>query len=187
MVVFPIVRRQLDRRALATIDVEQIEGAYQMLAERPENASAMFKLAERLYHRGLVAHAVGIGERALSTMPKDLFQQEHRALQLWRKTAPAPAPLPCLRCGQKNAADVVFCERCGGPYLAEYARGRWLGPMIAMRLVAAWAAAMVALVGLPSTLASIKDPVALVALVVLQVAVVAVLVWRAFLARGAAA
>ena len=50
-------------RELVAIDVEQIESAYQMLAEKPDNASAMFKLAERLYHRGLVAHAIGVGER----------------------------------------------------------------------------------------------------------------------------
>jgi hypothetical protein len=185
MVVFPIVRRQLDRRALVMIDVEQIEGAYAMLAEKPDNASAMFRLAERLYERGLVGHAIGIGEKALQNMPQSLFPQENRAIQLWKRAAAGPhRPLPCLECGRHNGTDSTHCEGCGAPYLAAYARGKWLGPKLAMRLVAAWVAAMVALVGIPVVATSIADPVMAFALVALQTALAAGLLWKAFVYKG---
>lgn len=187
MIVFPIVKRHLDRRELVAIDVEQIEAAYQMLSEKPDNASAMFKLAERLYHRGLVSHAVGVGERALAGMPQSLFPEENRAVNKWKHTVkPSANTLPCLECGRQNGVSTVFCEGCGAAYLALYARGRWLGSALAMRLVAAWVAAMVALVGLPYTLKSIDDTVMVVALCALQVALAGLLVWRAFIYKGAA-
>lgn len=187
MIVFPIVKRQLDRRELVAIDVEQIEAAYQMLAEKPDNASAMFKLAERLYHRGLVAHAIGVGERALSNMPQSLFPEENRAVNKWKHTVkPTTQTLPCLECGRQNVGANVYCEGCGAAYLALYARGRWLGSALALRLVAAWVAAMVTLVGLPFTLKSIDDTVMVVALCVLQLVLAGMLVWRAFIYKEAA-
>lgn len=188
MIVFPIVKRQLDRRELVAIDVEQIEAAYQMLAEKPDNASAMFKLAERLYHRGLVAHAVGIGERALSNMPQSLFPEENRAVNKWKHAVkPTTQTLPCLDCGHQNGVASLYCEGCGAAYLATYARGRWLGSAMAMRLIAAWVAAIVALVGLPFTLKSIDQIVMVVALCVLQLALAGLLVWRAFFYKAVAA
>ena len=180
MIVFPIVRRQLDKRALIAIDVEQIEGAYEMLAHKPDNAGAMFRLAERLYQRGLVAHAIGIGEKALQNMPKDLFPEENRAIQVWKRSAATPRPLPCLDCGCQNSTENVHCQRCGGPYLAAYARGKWLGPTLAIRLVASWVAAMVALVGLPVTLSSVQEPALTATLIIAQVALAGFLLWRAF-------
>ncbi len=190
MIVFPIVRRQLDRRALVAIEVEQIEGAYQMLSEKPDNASAMFKLAERLYYRGLVGHAIGIGELALAKMPQSMFPEENRAIQKWRhaaKNLTANQDLPCLVCGHRNGPAILYCESCGSNYLALYARGKWLGTTLAMRLVAAWVAAMVALVGLPMTVSSIKELPMVIALVVLQIGMAGLLLWRAFAYKGALA
>jgi hypothetical protein len=188
MIVFPVVRRQLDRRALVAIEVEQIEGAYQMLSERPDNASAMFNLAERLYYRGLVSHAIGIGELALAKMPQSLFPEENRAIQKWRHAAKSHGvarDLPCLQCGHRNGPAVLHCESCGSDYLALYARGKWLGSTLAMRLVAAWVAAMVALVGLPLTVSAIKELPMVIALSLIQVAIAGLLLWRAFVYKGA--
>ncbi len=187
MIVFPIVRRQLDRRALVAIDVEQIEGAYEMLSHKPDNASAMFKLAERLYYRGLVGHAIGIGERALSNMPQSMFPEENRAIQKWKHGVKDPnafKSLPCLECGHRNGTACLHCESCGSAYLALYARGKWLGTTLAMRLVAAWVAAMVALVGLPLTVSTVKELPLVVALSVIQLAVAGLLIWRAFIYKA---
>ena len=186
MIVFPFARRQLDRRANVEIEVEQIEKAYKTLAEMPENAAAMFKLADGLYARGLVSQAVAIADQALASMPKNVFPAEHRVVDLWRRHAPAPAsPLRCLHCGRTNDPAAVFCESCGAQYLALYARGRWLGRALAWKLVASWAAASVALVGLPVTIQVAKAAVGLSVLVAMQVGVVALLLWRAFFCKEA--
>ena len=188
MIVFPIAKRQLDRRAIIEIEVEQIEKAYKVLSERPESASALFRLADCLYGRGLVGPAVELGERALAGMPKNVFPDENRAVHRWRHAASDASlfrPLPCLECGHSNPCDVAFCGSCGASYLAAYARGKWLGSALVRRLVASWAAAVVSLLGLPLTVSAIEDVYLVVLLCSVQVGVVILLLWRAFLSKEA--
>jgi hypothetical protein len=188
MIVFPIAKRQLDRRAIIEIEVEQIENAYRALSEKPESASALFRLADCLYGRGLVGPAVELGERALLGMPKNVFPDENRAVRRWRHLARDTSlfrPLPCLQCGHSNPCGAAFCASCGAPYLAAYARGKWLGSALARRLVASWSAAVVSLLGLPLTISAIEDVFLVVLLCVVQVGLVLLLLWRAFLNKEA--
>ncbi|HXH60893.1 MAG TPA: hypothetical protein VNI20_05995 [Fimbriimonadaceae bacterium] len=186
LIVFPVVKRQLDRQALIKIDVEQIERVYEMIAQKPNNAMLKFKLADALYTRGLVGHAVKIAEESLEGAPKDAFRNEYRTLERWKRAVRDPShyrPIRCLRCGQSNGAGEVHCSRCGAPYLSEYARGRWLGKALAKRLVASWVAASVSLVGLPLVLQADMDLAPKVLLVVVQMAVAGVLMWHAFVRK----
>jgi hypothetical protein len=80
---------------------------------------------------------------------------------------------------------VAFCGSCGAPYLAAYARGKWLGSALARRLVASWAAVVVSLLGLPLTVSVIEDVYLVVLLCVVQVGIVMLLLWRAFLSKEA--
>ncbi|MCH7946032.1 MAG: zinc ribbon domain-containing protein, partial [Armatimonadetes bacterium] len=190
MIVFPIAKRHLDRRAMIQIEILQIESAYRVLAIKPDHAPAKFKLAESLYARGLVGPAIGVGEAALAGMPKSLFPEENVTVGRWKaqaKGSELQRQIPCLECGRPNKAGAIHCERCGSPFLSAYARGRWLGPSLARKLVASWVAAAVALVGLPLTLGTdLVTGWAAFAAAALQAALVAVLLWRAFGRRGAA-
>ena len=64
MIVFPIIKRHLDRRAMIKIEILQIKSAYRVLAIKPDHGPAKFRLAESLYARGLVGLAVNVGEAA---------------------------------------------------------------------------------------------------------------------------
>ena len=185
LIVFPIARRQMDKREMILIDIEQIERSYETLSKRPGNAVTRFKLAETVYVRGMVGQAIEIAEEAISELPKSLFPEENRMLEKWKRQARDPnlfRPVPCLECGFFNKPSSIYCQQCGCNYLAIYARGRWLGPALTRKLIASWIIAMIALVGLPVTLAIEDLPVlATVFAVVLQIALVGLLVWRAFL------
>ena len=189
MIVFPIVKRHLDRRAMIQIEIQQIESAYRVLAKKPDHAPAKYKLAESLYSRGLVGPAVAVAEAALAEMPKSAYPQENVTVGRWRahaKDSDLLRPIPCLNCGRPNEPGTIHCERCGSAFLSAYAKGRWLGPSLALKLVASWVAAAVALVGLPVTLGTgLLTGWAAAAAAAAQVALVAVLLWRAFGRRGA--
>ena len=185
LIVFPIARRQLVRREMIQIDIEQIEKAYEMLAQKPGNEVTRFKLAESVYARGMIGQAIEIGSEAISGMPMDLFPNENKTIEKWKRQARDPnlfRPVPCLECGFYNKPANIYCERCRSDYLAIYARGRWLGSELVQKLVASWIVAMVSLVGLPVTL-SLDDVPVTVILVLLQVALVVFLVWRTFLSK----
>lgn len=187
MIVFPIARRQLVRRAMIQIDIEQIERAYALLAKRPDNEVTRFKLAEAVYARGMVGQAIEIADSAIDGMPLDMFSSEFKTVQKWKKQARDPnlfRPIPCLDCNFYNKPSDVYCQKCGSEYLAKYARGRWLGATLTRKLIASWIIAMVALVGLPVFLAFDQLPAAIkVTGVMLQVALVGFLVWRSFLKK----
>lgn len=185
MAVYPAVRHFAHQRALAEIDLDAVRGAYDALALRPDNVSASIKLAEALYRRGLVGHAIGIAEIALQHAPPNVFQAEERLVQGWRVAANDPAyfaPVPCQQCGHKNPPGFTYCERCRGAYLLDYGRVMWMGPGVGPRVIASWAVGVVVLMGIPATAAADALPVEVkVALIVLQVAVSVVVLIRAFL------
>ena len=190
MIVFPIFKRQLDKRAMIQIEILQIESAYRVLEMKPDHGPAKFKLAESLYSRGLVAPAVAVGEAALDGMPKSAYPEEYVTVRRWKsrmRDSDASSSIPCLECGRVNEAGAVHCDRCGSAYLSTYARGKWLGPSLARKFVAAGVAAAVALVGLPVTLGTDLMGGATAGIVAsLQVVLVAVLLSRAYRKTGAA-
>ncbi|MCH8980042.1 MAG: zinc ribbon domain-containing protein [Armatimonadetes bacterium] len=171
------------------IEILQIESAYRVLEIKPDHAPAKFKLAESLYSRGLVGPAVALGEVALAEMPKSAYPQENVTVGRWKAHADESdllRQIPCLKCGRPNEPGAIHCERCGSAFLSAYARGKWLGPSLALKLVASWVAAVVGLVGLPITLGTdLFVGWAAIVAAVLQAALVAVLLWRAFSKREA--
>jgi hypothetical protein len=179
LAAFPIVRAVLNRHALNAVDAEAIERAYEALSERPGNPGLTFRLAKAVYNRGLVAHAIALAETALQQMPRNLFEEEHGILRGWKRTKQAaepPRPLPCLDCSTPNEPGLIHCKRCGSPFLLDYARGKWVGRSLARKLVAAWAALMVAIVGIPWASMSLPPAIALVATALLIAVAVGLLV-----------
>ncbi len=161
VIAFPLVRYAEDRRARAALDISRIEGAYNAIGLRPDNASAKLRLAETLYGRGLAGHAIQIAEAALASMPASLFAGEHKMVESWRSAVHDPdayQPLQCLRCGQMNPPGEVFCSRCGERYLLDYAKGAWLGPNTAKWVIGAWVVGVAALVGIPTVASSSLPP-----------------------------
>ena len=162
------------------MEVEQIEQAYAMILEKPDQAYLKYKLAEALYLRGMVVHACAIAHHALQQMPKSLFPDEHRSVVRWVDQSKGQTTATCMNCGAKSSPENVYCQGCGSDYLADYARGRWLGSSLAVRLVAAWVAAVVSLVGGPYILATPFAPPLSGTLIVVQLAVCGWLVWVGF-------
>lgn len=182
--LYPVARLMLNRRAHARIDVELLENLYDTLYDKPGNVGAKFRMAEVLYNRGLIGQAVAIGEDLLTAMPKPMFDAEHRVVAGWKAVAKDPnlfRPLSCPACGMFNAPGTLWCRRCGDPYLIEVARGRWLKPVVFRRFLAAWVAAMIVIVAIPVTLRAPGFPVPLtVALIVVEMAIGGVVLYRAF-------
>lgn len=151
-VLFPILTRMITRRQMLQIEIEQVEGIYAQLYQRPQNWSARFRLAEKLYHRGMITQAVAIGDRCLATMPKDSFHNEHRSVNTWRAYLtqdPRDVELVCPKCGTMNQADEVLCKKCGYGYLESHFRSRIVLPASGRRLIFGWLGAVTMALGLP--------------------------------------
>ncbi|MBS1722237.1 MAG: zinc ribbon domain-containing protein [Armatimonadetes bacterium] len=191
MVVFyPFVRAAANRRALATIEIEQLSKFYDMLQEKPDNWPVMLRLAEILYRRGLPGPALALADRALASMPQTLFRSEHNMVATWRlevgQAGDLGRPLACLHCGAPNPPGGIHCQKCGAPYLIDLARGRWLGKNTAQQVVVAWIGLGIAFVGIPlAARTSTASPMLAIALIVLQVALGGLLVYKAYIAGGA--
>ncbi|HJP83626.1 MAG TPA: hypothetical protein VJ835_08990 [Fimbriimonadaceae bacterium] len=158
MLVFPAVRSSLNRRALDSIDAEAIERAYEALEQRPTNAPAKFKLAKVIYNKGLAGHALALAESAITQMPEATFPEENRILKSWRhygSGSGTTGPLSCLSCGVANGPGLTHCRSCGARFLLDHARGAWIGKGLAKKLIFAWGAIMVALVGIPWAVGSL--------------------------------
>ncbi len=151
MCAFPLVRSSLNKRALGQIDVDTIERAYEVLAQKPGNAPIKFKLAKTIYHKGMPAHALALAEEAILQMPEAMFPEEHRILKGWRhyQKASGQTALGCLDCGAPCQPGYTHCLQCGAPFLLDHARGAWVGKGLARKFVSAWIAIMVAVVGIP--------------------------------------
>src|SRR5687767_9886866 len=139
---FPVVRHALIKRALHKLDLEQFEKMYNQLSSKPGNASFELKLARMLYDKGLPGHAVAIAERVLENSAKQLFESEHRMLAQWRvatRTLNLNQPVRCVECGMTSRQGLLYCERCGSPFLLHYMKGKYIGGTVARRLIGAWA------------------------------------------------
>lgn len=151
MLAFPAVRSSLNKRALAQIDVEAIDRAYEALSMRPGNAAAKFKLAKAVYGKGMPAHAIALAEDAIQQMPEAIFPEEHRILKNWRhyRVPAGQGDLSCLECNYMCTTGQTHCQRCGAPFLLEHAKGAWVGKGLARKFIAAWVSIVVAIVGIP--------------------------------------
>lgn len=177
MCAFPIVRSSLHKRALAQIDVDAIERAYETLAYKPGNAPVKFKLAKTIYHKGLPAHALALAEEAIQQMPEALFPEEHRILKGWRhyRTPPGQGAISCLDCGSLCQPGYTHCLHCGAPFLLDHARGAWIGKGLARKFVLAWIAIMVALVGIPLVAGTLPAAAAIAVIIGLMAMAILVL------------
>ncbi|MBS1712887.1 MAG: zinc ribbon domain-containing protein [Armatimonadetes bacterium] len=182
IVLFPIIRAAVLKRALVAIDIDRLERAFEALQARPNDAGAAMKIAEVLFIRGMPGQAIVLAERALAVLPKDAFREEARMVERWKGEHADPAhfrPLSCLHCGNANPVGELYCTRCGRPYLVELARGRWMGEGSVHQILAVWVCLMFAFLGLPvaAQIALRSVPVA-AALAVSQVVLgLGVLVW----------
>lgn len=179
----PIARMTIDRVALASIDVEAIERSYEMLRMRPDNYSAKLRLAKALYNKGLILHAVAIGEEALKVASDVAFSEEKYMLRRWKNQIPqAVKPtkdIRCINCGTMNEPGLILCKKCGHAHLLSYTKGQFVKPSIAKRLVACWMVAMMAIIGIPLSV-STMPPVAAVGVIVVLFAFGTYFLVRAF-------
>jgi hypothetical protein len=186
VILFPFVRSGLAKRELAKLDVEAMESAYELLREKPENRGAMLKLAKTLQAKGMYPHAVAIADEALAGMPRESFFEEHRMVNIWRgHVRPgSDQPITCLQCGTSNPVANIYCSKCGAPYLLHYARGNWVSGSFVRKIVGAWIAAVIAIVGIPMAASSLPRAASGVVVTMMLAAVVAI-AWFSFKPEGA--
>jgi len=182
LVLFPVVKRLVHRHNLAQLDVEQVDRAHEALRQKPDNPSALLRLARVLYDRGLQGNAIGLAERALQSVPQGYFRDETRMLQQWKAYAQDPnalSPVACLACGTTNPADAYLCSHCQSQFLLEHARGQWVVQKTAVRFIAVWTGSIGLLVGIPLTTSYAPLNWA-IPLVLLEISIAIVLVAFAF-------
>jgi hypothetical protein len=154
MSLFPYAADELEKAELREFDTERLVRAYEAFAQRPDNVSAVFEVARRLYSHGIKGNAIGIASAALNTLSKkqdsvsnrsyrDMFRSEEQTLKTWnREAAKHPnimKPVPCPRCGHLNPLEYIWCEKCQAPYLIETAENMHLRPKVYGKLLLTFA------------------------------------------------
>jgi ribosomal protein L40E len=182
VLLYPFVRAAIARANHAAFDAERIEAAYETLKSRPDNLVGLLRLGRSLRDVGMTGHAIRILESALAGLPAAAIQEEQALLRSLRheSTPESFRPLPCLRCGAENAPGLLYCERCGAPFLLDQARRRSVlaGPLV-RRLVAGSAAVVVLAVGIPGS-AAVLPPVWAAVTIGIHLVVAAFVAYRAF-------
>lgn len=180
--IAPVARVAMNRAALQSIEVEAIERAYEMLSAKPDNFGAKIRLARALWAKGLSSFAVAIADGALQAAPIELFSEEHRMLSQWKASQavnPGVTRIRCVDCGIPNEPGLMFCSRCGAPFLLDYAQGKFMKSGVIKRVTAGWIAAVAALVAIPTVAVSLPAVAAIVVVPIL-VAVGAWMLYAAF-------
>ncbi|MFZ4508642.1 MAG: hypothetical protein ACOYON_13185 [Fimbriimonas sp.] len=180
MIMFPFVRASLNRRELNSMEIEQVEKAYQSLALRPDNPLAAYKIAKMAYSKGFHGQALAVMETLIANLPKRHYPDEHRTYVRWKQTTPPDLirPLPCVECGVYNDPARLHCMACGSPVLLDHIKGRFLGRSMGRKLVVGWLGMVSLLAGIP--LASSLPPAAGILLILALLAGVGYAAWRAF-------
>lgn len=183
VILAPITRASMNRSQLTALEVEAIGRAYELLATKPDNMGAKFRLARSLYNKGIRAHAIAIGEDALKIAPERMFPEEFRLLKQWKEREVGHKDtherIRCFECGIPNFPGTIFCSHCGAPYLLDYAQGRWMKSKTVKRVIVTWIFAMLCLVGIPTSALSLPKFLA-IPLIVLLMALGIVLLVSAF-------
>ncbi len=173
VVVYPALRKALEGRAHAHIDLELISGAYDLLDAKPDNIGPRIRMAEVVAARGMYAAAVRLVEPCVPLMTLPAFGGELKELAGWKAMAHGPNAydaVTCPSCGVKNDPGELYCRRCQGRVVLDHARISWLGPTISHRLVSAWVVGTLAVVGIPAVAHSGWPTAVVVALVVTMMA-----------------
>lgn len=160
--LFVPLRNVINRHELVAIDMDAIDRAYRQLEERPNNVGAKFKIAKLIYARGLHGHAIKLADDALQNMPQDFFAEEHKMVDMWKRSGHDAASfraLPCVECGTSNPPGDLYCNKCGAKFLLDQAKGRWIGRAMVRKLMAGWVAMLGVFVGIPIS-ATALPPVA---------------------------
>lgn len=181
MIAFPALRSYHNKREFAKIDLQSMEDAYEQLSFRSGNLGAAMRIARIAYRRGWVGHAVAVAEPVVNAFPKEIVSDELRELRSWKAQMQQHHnhSLMCLECGVANPPGNLWCKSCGAPVLLAHAKGAWLGSSSARRLMAAWLAGVVSLIGIPLAASVLPGPAAAVVIVIF-LAGSTVVVWRAF-------
>lgn len=181
VVMFPFVRRAIDKRELRGVDVEALERGYQALSVRPDNLLAKIKIAKVLFDLGICGHALRIAESLTSNMTPRFFSDELRMVRNWQRMkleARFFAPIVCAECHTANAPGGLFCSQCGSPYLLDFAKGRIVGPQLGRKLVSTWIALIAILIGIP--MAKSLPPAPAITTILGMMTVAIVMVFLAF-------
>lgn len=178
--LFPVFRNSLNKRALDSVDIDAIEDAYEMLRIKPDNHVIRFKFAKLLYKRGMRGSALAFGQQALAHMPGSAFFEEHRLYELWKRSfRPGHAPetsIVCLECGTHNDLGTFTCRNCNSEFLIDHVRGRWVGRNLSRKLLSAWIAVMLAMIGVPLAAVMLDRAAAAGVIVMLLVAAVGMMI-----------
>lgn len=152
-VMFPFVRRAINRHQLRLVDVDAIERAYEVMKVRPNNPGSRMRIARHLHNLGFPSIAIPIMDSALKDVPVQFFRDEFMLLQMWRSGGAVPAAsLECPICGMRNDPGLsVICTRCQAPYLLDRLRGRIMSASLGRRLLGIWMLLVSITVGISST------------------------------------
>lgn len=151
-IMLPIIRGFYNRREVRNSDVEGVKIGYEGLVLRPNNPTAMIRIARHLYNLNVRGHAMALAENALPNLPRQYFPDEYRMVEQWRQHPPpqeAFAPIACADCSYPNPAGTTHCAHCGARFLLDKVRGKSLPTGFARRVLAGWIAMMLAIGGIP--------------------------------------
>lgn len=152
IIAYPIVRDGIRQRAHLAMDLQDMHEAHMALQLRPDNVSAATKYCGLLVNKNYPMFGIAILERTLEGKTSTLFQQEFRQLAAYKAVRyPASFNLPvrCPQCSTPNAPGWISCEACGAAFLVETLSGTLLGSRNARKVVLAWCAGVLTVVGLP--------------------------------------
>jgi len=161
VIMFPFVRSALDRRQLRGVDIEALERSYQALAVRPDNVIAKFKIAKVLFDLGVCGHALRIGESLVPEMPARFFSDELRTVRRWQAMkleARFFSPVVCAECHTSNDPGLLFCRKCGAPFLLDFTKGKVVGTRLGKKLISTWISLVAVLIGIPAAKALPPGP-----------------------------
>jgi hypothetical protein len=181
VVVYPFLRAAITIRELRSHEVDELERAYSLLGQQPANPLPKFRIARQLVELGLPGHAIKIAEPVMKQLPPELFHEEHRLYKQWQYTQPSNqlfSPVTCNECGHRNEAGRTHCFQCGAPHLLNRFRGKILPSGNGRKILAAWAALVTLLLGLP--LAGSLPPIAAIVVILCCLVAAGVALFLAF-------
>ena len=178
MVGIPIAQKMLEKYSDKELENEQIDNLYEQLRGNPQNSIALFRLARFCYQKGMAGHGIVLAQNALTTMPQNLFRDEHKEFVGWVAAfgTKQPVPVPCLSCNRTCHPGQIYCQHCWSPFLAQYLKGKsGSHASIVRRVVVVWVALMVVVFAIPSL--GMFGPVVVIPIVV---AVLGLCAWALF-------
>jgi hypothetical protein len=153
VVVYPFLRATMRVRELRSFEVDELERAYEFLGQQPGNPLPKFRIARQVFELGMPGHAMKIAEPLMAQLPQNLFHEEHRLFRQWKyneKLNATMQPISCSECGHRNEAGRTHCFQCGAAHLLNRFRGKILPGGQGKKILAAWTALVLLLLGIPA-------------------------------------